>query len=371
MKNYFLVLVSIVSLVLISERSFSQAMESTGGKSAGKLTATIGANGAAATTFGMLMKQQLHLKTVHVDALAACSGPQAAACVSKETAAIGHHGGLATMWGGMMSSAISQGVSQAGNLGGARRTQREAGCMTAACLGIANNNDPNNNNRDNDGDPTPTPPPSNNQDRNDPFRRNGATGGGGSTAGNPFGANGGGLTEGDKARIGELLRQENELKKAGFKIDHENGTITTPDGKTFNTASFSSPGAMAAAGFKQNQINDAMKGYAEAMKAGEKEYRRILAQEEAGGGALDSDGGMAGGAGSAAGGAAGGDKFDMGAYLRKMNGADGAAGEGRGVAGLQKKIGNESIGVAGDNIFQMVSRKYQHEQHQGNFLRER
>lgn len=346
MKKYFLVLISIASLVLTPERGSSQAMESTGGKSAGKLTATVGANGAAAAIFFKLAKIEAAKPTPNKE--------------------------LVGVYYGLMSTAISQGISQAGNLGGARRTQREAGCMTAACLGIANNNDPNNNNRDNDGDPTPTPPPNaNNQDRNDPLRRNGSTGGGGSTAGNTFGGNGGGLTEGDKARIGELLKQENELKKAGFKIDHENGTITTPDGKTFNTASFSSPGAMAAAGFKQDQINDAMKGYAEAMKAGEKEYRRILAQEEAGGGALDSDGGMAGGAGSAAGEAAGGDKFDMGAYLRKMNGADGAAGEGRGVAGLQKKIGNESIGVAGDNIFQMVSRKYQHEQHQGNFLRER
>jgi hypothetical protein len=40
------------------------------------------------------------------------------------------------------------------------------------------------------------------------------------------------------------------------------------------------------------------------------------------------------------------------------------------VAGMSKKFGGENIGVSGDNIFQMVNRRYKSQDERNGFLRE-
>ncbi|HEX4923953.1 MAG TPA: hypothetical protein VFV50_07700 [Bdellovibrionales bacterium] len=141
---------------------------------------------------------------------------------------------------------------------------------------------------------------------------------------------------------------ERDLAGKGYTYDPETGTVTTPSGKSVSGSDYASPSAMAAAGLTPREIAEAT---------------RILKTT----GARSADVAYAGGGGGAGRAVAGGDvkPFDLNAYMRGMQVQK------RGPAsldGMKKLVGGEPIGLAVDNIFDMVSRRYKSQAGQGAFL---
>ncbi len=141
----------------------------------------------------------------------------------------------------------------------------------------------------------------------------------------------------------------------GYSVDPNAGTVTTPSGKTVSGADMSSAAGMKAAGFSDADISKAQAIIADANK----DYKKALAGfggADGGGGGFnvkktnvvdDSHG------------------LDMKRLLAGMkNGSRGPAS----VEGLQKNLGADSIGVAGDNIFHMIHRCYQGQRQKGVFV---
>lgn len=158
-----------------------------------------------------------------------------------------------------------------------------------------------------------------------------------------------------------------DLKNKGFKFDPNGGPnggpmITDPNGKTYSGADFASPQSMAAAGFSPEQIDSIQASSKKAEQAGQSELAKLAAligQEGGGGGAAYKNKKYVGKEDS--------DGFDMNSYLKGLKGKAGK-GNGRGVAGLTKQYGFDSIGVPGDNIFKMVERQYKSQKLQGKFI---
>ncbi|RYZ63319.1 MAG: hypothetical protein EOP05_23835 [Proteobacteria bacterium] len=85
----------------------------------------------------------------------------------------------------------------------------------------------------------------------------------------------------------------------------------------------------------------------------------------------DVGGGGGGGAGgsSEVGGGSGGYDPTGGGY-GKSAGLGGKT-KSPGLAGMQKKFGSDNIGVAGDDIFEMITRRYQARDKADNFLKDK
>ncbi|MBK7845180.1 MAG: hypothetical protein IPJ71_16100 [Bdellovibrionales bacterium] len=177
------------------------------------------------------------------------------------------------------------------------------------------------------------------------------SGGGGSGGGGDGGGGGGGFESGGNPIIDNNLR---ELEKNGYKVNPTAGTVTTPKG-VFPTSAFSSADSMAAAGMDPSQVAAARKG----LEALNKE----LAEKYGEGPSVVAMGvGGAGGGGSGVesgeGGAANGSD-PMAAYLASLKNKLNQKRDPASVAGMQKMLGGEPIGVKMDNIFEMIHRRYQ------------
>ena len=148
-----------------------------------------------------------------------------------------------------------------------------------------------------------------------------------------------------------------KLKAMGYTVNPD-GTVTTPDGKTVSSGTFSSAGAMAGAGYSPSEISAAQSTL-------DKLNKKIA--EEFGGGnvvavAVDSSGG---GGGGSSGSYEKDTSFDD--YLKSLRrGGSSTADIQRAVAGKVVVIDGQSYGVKGDNIFAMVAREYsERRDHQG------
>jgi hypothetical protein len=158
----------------------------------------------------------------------------------------------------------------------------------------------------------------------------------------------------------------NDLKKSGYTVSADGKTVTYPNGKKVSTSTFGSPAAMSAAGFSDSQISDMQNALDQANKAADAKFKSIAS--------LTNDvGGGGGGAGSSGGGggdtASGGDYGGGGAFKDPF-GKNGKGRAGAGVAGMSKKLGDDNIGVAGDDIFQMITRRYQARDKADNFIKD-
>ncbi|MCC7403387.1 MAG: hypothetical protein IT288_03230 [Bdellovibrionales bacterium] len=163
------------------------------------------------------------------------------------------------------------------------------------------------------------------------------------------------------ATINENLRN---LANMGYRVNPATGTVSTPKGDMPMSA-FSSPQAMAEAGFDQASVNAAKETLDKLNaqfggEAGDKANVVAMGLDSRGGGG----GGM--GDGSEMGGGSGSDP--MAAYLaslkNKMNNGRGPAS----VAGMQRMAGGEPIGVKMDNIFEMIHRRYQKKRKANTFI---
>lgn len=153
-----------------------------------------------------------------------------------------------------------------------------------------------------------------------------------------------------------------KLKKDGWKIDLNKGTVTDPSGKKFATSSINSADSMKAAGFSASDMkafDNAMAKVpalaAEKMKAAD--GTSMFDDGPGGGGSkpsASSDGGMTP-YGSLDGGTQDGPKL----------GVDRDPAQ---VAGMSKDFNGNPIGVSQDSLFKMIDRRYELHQKNGSFL---
>lgn len=153
--------------------------------------------------------------------------------------------------------------------------------------------------------------------------------------------------------------------KAGFTYDPKTNSVTTAKGNTIKGSDLGNSAALAASGVPQSAI-DMMKSMendvvAKAMKKVDKlgVNTNIVSGEESGGGM--------GGGGGAGSGSGHGDMNPYGAMAGKGSGL-GVDRDPAQVAGMQKNYNGEPIGVSGDSIFKMMTRRYKVKENQSTFL---
>lgn len=153
-----------------------------------------------------------------------------------------------------------------------------------------------------------------------------------------------------------------QLKAAGWNVNPSNGTATnTKTGQTISASDLSSPASMAAAGYSASDI---------------KAFEGIMDQANAAGKKLAASRG-ADASGSLFDGVAGGGKSGSTVGSSLLNGSElkavarqnlGVNRDPAQVAGMSKSYNGEQIGVAQDSLFNMIDRRYQLHDKNGNFL---
>jgi hypothetical protein len=219
----------------------------------------------------------------------------------------------------LAGAAFTQAIMNGQDANRARRTEDLSRCTGAFCT----EGDPNNTN------PPPRPPPSGGGPLNDPIVPNNNN------------------TPTVNAVIRDAQEGLNRLRSEGFEFNGD--TIKLPNGKTVSAASLNSPSGFSSFGADQDDIDAINKILNKDHLASDKAKKllSLIANELEGGGGgprnknLPRD-----------------KEFNYAQLLRGLNGRDPAS-IGAGVAGLEKKLGNDSIGIANDNIFLMVNRRYQ------------
>lgn len=150
---------------------------------------------------------------------------------------------------------------------------------------------------------------------------------------------------------------QGKLAAKGYVYDSSTNKVNTPDGKSADPSAYNSAAGMKAAGMTDAQIAEALEALAATNKAGDNEFKRLsklFGAEGGGGGAAFKKTKYAEG-------------IDLNSLLDKqLKGTRGIASTG--VEGLQKNMGNDSIGVAGDNIFKMIHRRYENQRQKGEFV---
>lgn len=164
-----------------------------------------------------------------------------------------------------------------------------------------------------------------------------------------------------------------ELQRLGFNLRGD-GSFITPDGTVVTPDAINNPGA---AGLDSNAIGAANQQAAQASAALDKKLGATLAEmlnslkgnssteanQETAERTVDGLGGGSAGAAVEEGGeeGAGGGVHALSAEARRKIASES-------VKGLSKQYGDSMIGVANDNIFQMMSRRYNLKQKQNYFL---
>lgn len=214
------------------------------------------------------------------------------------------------------------------------------------------------------GTPSGEPPPT-----GTPF---GGTPSGGNASGDFGGGNpydGGGELQNTKiaglskfidAKLNEAQKLKDSYKALGYEYDETTNTMKTPRGK-INPASMGSAAGMSAAGFSAAEIAAAEKGLLK-IQADIKKSMDEFNQEF---GDLMGDETQVAKAKGA------GDDFDPNAFLKNLLNKQNqpAALQAGSAVGLTRKLASgQAIGVAQDNIFQMISRRYGNERRNGSVL---
>ncbi|RZI59869.1 MAG: hypothetical protein EOP14_03480 [Pseudomonas sp.] len=194
----------------------------------------------------------------------------------------------------------------------------------------------------------------------------GGVNGGNGTDGGSLGLNGSTSLLGGE--ITALEKKYDKLKesvtKAGITVSEDGKIATTKDGKKVSSSAFANAQAMKNAGFGASDIAGIDSAMADAkLKAADRLKGLASMMNDAGGGGGRAAGGDEGGGGYGGGG--GGSFADGAGKLGKSNT------KGPNLAGMSKKFGEDNIGVAGDNIFEMITRRYQARDKADNFLKDK
>ncbi len=197
----------------------------------------------------------------------------------------------------------------------------------------------------------------------DPSLDVGAGGVGDGTAGTGTGTTGtGGLDSTiPQAVARDLAQVRNSLEKSGVKMSPDGKSMTTPDGRTFDMSkgAGNSEQDLMAMGFSQSEAAAALADSRAIGKKVDEKFKQMSQLAGAGGG---------GGGRAVAAAEGGGDPFagfDPFARERAARNRKKAK-----VSGLTKKLGSDNIGVAGDDIFEMVTRRYKARDEQNAFLKD-
>lgn len=140
-----------------------------------------------------------------------------------------------------------------------------------------------------------------------------------------------------------------DLKKYGVTYDPKTGKVTMPNGKSFSESDLGNQSAMSNAGVSAED-------YAKAMKMAKDAEKKL-----AGSGLVSPSMGYEGGGGGAQ------------ALRNPADEEAGPLGPGEkkntgNVAGMSLNFNGDKIGVAGDDIFQMMARRYKEKDNKENFL---
>ena len=157
----------------------------------------------------------------------------------------------------------------------------------------------------------------------------------------------------------DYAKSAQAVKDAGIQVSSDGQTVKMPNGKTISSSAMSSSDGMKQAGFSNAEISNANSALQDAPKA--------IAAYQSKVGALTNDAGGGGGGGLGAGGGGSSGSYGDSGGFGKMGLA--AKGNKASVSGMSKKFGNDNIGVSGDNIFEMVSRRYQSKDKVDSFLK--
>ncbi len=159
----------------------------------------------------------------------------------------------------------------------------------------------------------------------------------------------------------DLAQVRNSLEKSGVKMSPDGKSMTTPDGRTFDMSkgAGNSEQDLMAMGFSQSEAAAALADSRAIGKKVDEKFKQMSQLAGAGGG---------GGGRAVAAAEGGGDPFagfDPFARERAARNRKKAK-----VSGLTKKLGSDNIGVAGDDIFEMVTRRYKARDEQNAFLKD-
>lgn len=166
----------------------------------------------------------------------------------------------------------------------------------------------------------------------------------------------------DPAVIKTAEKIKNDLLKKGIKV--ENGKVTLPNGQQFSSGALASKGAAQGAGIDGGAYDQAMDKFAEAKAEATRNA------EQSGKNALAKGGSDSGSSGGGMGGRRPVD-FTEEQYGGSWSGQNVDEVKKRGLAslaGASKKMGRDNIGIAADNIFQMVQRRYDRKRQQKTFI---
>lgn len=155
---------------------------------------------------------------------------------------------------------------------------------------------------------------------------------------------------------------QNQLAQKGYQYDPATGSVSSPDGTSYSSSDFSSPESMSSLGMDQNSINEVLKGthaYGEVKKKGLIDKLKLKGFDSFGGSGNSSyantntDNGI---------------NPALRDLMKQMNGTNGKARD-ISSAGLSKRLANgDKIGVSGDDIFKILSRKYSDKRKEKAFL---
>ena len=154
--------------------------------------------------------------------------------------------------------------------------------------------------------------------------------------------------------------------KAGFTYDPKTNSVTTAKGNTIKGSDLGNSAALAASGVPQSAI-DMMKSMEnDVLAKAQKKVDKLGINTNVASGE-ESGGGM-GGAGGAGSGSGHGDGNPYGAMAGGRGAGLGIDRDPAQVAGMQKNYNGEPIGVSGDSIFRMMTRRYKVKENQSTFL---
>ena len=176
-----------------------------------------------------------------------------------------------------------------------------------------------------------------------------------------------GGSAGSTTQFSHLDAELKKLAKMGYKLNPEKGTVTTPKGEIPMSA-FNSAEGMAKAGYDKASI-------AAAQATIEKLNADAAAKYGSRANVVSMGTAFRGGGGSRSGGSeagrftgSGDDEDSMATYLASLKKKMHRKRDPASMAGMKRMTGGEPIGVAMDNIFEMVHRRYQKKRKENAFI---
>ncbi|MBC7370671.1 MAG: hypothetical protein H7326_03845 [Bdellovibrionaceae bacterium] len=147
----------------------------------------------------------------------------------------------------------------------------------------------------------------------------------------------------------------------GMSYDPKTNTVTTADGKKYKGSDMTSAASMAAAGLSKSLIDQATEAQKKLEEKANKKMDKYGLNKTVNG----EEGGGGGGGGGGSGHGTATAEYQLPVERGAKLGIDRDPAQ---VAGMQKDFNGEPIGVSGDSIFRMMTRRYKVKESQSSFL---